>query len=68
MPTNATFKQREYARLEALARIAYDEYHNGVTVMFDDNFTTWSDLTPQAREIWVGVVQAVRVGVLRGVA
>jgi len=59
---------RNYEKLEALAKIAYDEYHNGLVATFGDGYPTWDDLTPTIRELWVGVAQAVRVGVLRGVA
>jgi hypothetical protein len=61
---------RAYEKFEALGKIAYDEYHNGLIETFGhtDLYPTWDDLTPMLQELWVGVAQAVRVGVLRGVA
>lgn len=69
----AKLQREEYTRIEALAKIAYDEYHNGLIQTFSAGvdqgiFPTWEDLTPTLREIWAGVAQAVRAGVLRGVA
>lgn len=71
MPANATFKQREYEKLEALAKIAFDEFvHSMITLDGGDviDYFTWDDMDDAERAVWTSVVQAVRVGVLRGVA